>query len=421
MKYRALTASALAFFLALGTAGCGTASSGSNHKITLTVWYWGQALDAATLAKVDQAFPNVHLVAENIGENFESKLIAALYAGDAPDLTAINSADFIALMVKDHDEFVNLNQYPEIRAAKKNYLTWKWDLASTPDHKYQVGIPIDTGPVVLYYNTQVFKKAGLPTNPAKVSKLLKTWNDYIAVGKQVKEKTGVPMVDNLSTIYQAALYQGKSNYFTSNMTPIYATNPVVKNAWNLAVEFHKDGLSANLPYGTTGWSAGTAHNAFATFVGASWELHKLEDSDSRKGVWKIAASPGGPSDNGGSFLGVTKDTKHPELAAKVALWINNAQNETKMWDDYKIYPSTPASFPHLNEKDPYFGGENINKYFEASDKGIKIAFQSPYDSTINGNFTQQLSLIDDSNKNAQVAWNDAINESKAEMRRILKN
>ncbi|MFD1677157.1 ABC transporter substrate-binding protein [Alicyclobacillus fodiniaquatilis] len=420
MKISRVAASALTLALTLGTVGCGQASNNANgKKITITLWYWNQSLSDQILAQVDKAFPNVHFVAEKIGGNFESKLIASLYAGDAPDITGINSADFVATMVKDHNQFVNLNQYPEVREAQKNYLGWKWNLASTPDHKYQVGIPIDTGPEVLYYNTQLFKKAGLPTDPAQVSEQMKTWSDYLAAGKQMKEKTGVPMVDDLTTIYQTALNQGKTNYFTPNMTPIYATNPVVKNAWDLVIQAHQEGLSANIAEGTTSWSAGLSHNGFASFIGASWEVPDLEQGDTRKGVWRVAAAPGGPSDNGGSFLGVTKDSKHPELAAKIVLWILDAQHQTEMYPSLGLYPSTPASFPHLNQPNAYFGGENINKYFAACDKQIKIAFQSPYDSTVNGYFTQQVSLIDSSNKNPEVAWKDAINESNSQMKRIL--
>lgn len=421
MKISRIAALGSALILSLAVVGCGQGSNTSNKKITLTVWYWGQALDAKILDNVDKAFPNVHLVQENIGGNFESKLIASMFAGDAPDLTAINSADFIATMVKDHDQFVNLNQYSFVRQAEKNYLPWKWDLASTPDHKYQVAIPIDTGPVVLYYNSLLFKKAGLPTDPAKVSQMLKTWNDFMKVGEEFKAKTNVPWIDNLADIYEGALYQGTSYYFTPDMKPIYATNPTVKNAWNLAVEFHDKNLSADIPYGTNEWSAGTAHNGFATFIGASWKLHKLEYSDKRQGVWRIAAAPGGPSDQGGSFLGVTKDSKHPKLAAEVALWINDAANETKFYKSDHIYPSTIASFPNLNSPEPYFGGEIINKYFASADKGIKIGFQGPYDSTIDGNFTRQLSLIENDNKNPQQAWKDAVDQSKAQMKRILKN
>ncbi|MCL6631837.1 MAG: ABC transporter substrate-binding protein [Alicyclobacillus herbarius] len=423
MKWRQILAAVMALSMATTTVGCGQTGAKPSGKITLTLWYWNDSIDDNLLKQVDKAFPNVHLQAEKIGGNFESKLIAAMYADDAPDITAINSADFIATMVKDYNQFVNLNQFPEVRQAKKLYLGWKWNLASTPDHKYQVAIPMDTGPVVLYYNTKVFKKAGLPTSPEAVSKKLKTWQNYIQAGEQIKAKTGVPLVDNLTTVYNAALNQGKKYYFTSDMKPIYEHNPVVQNAWNLAVEFHQKGLSADIDEWTTAWSAAAHHDGFASFIGASWMVPQLQQSDSRQGVWRVAAAPGGAADLGGSFIGVTKDCKYPELAAKIILWLQNPEHQAYAYHTLGLYPSTPSAFtkPIMNQPSPYFGGENINQYFAASDKAIDIGFQSPYDSTVNNYFTQELALVAHNNKNPNAAWADAIAEINDQMRRILVN
>ncbi|GMA60446.1 extracellular solute-binding protein [Alicyclobacillus fastidiosus] len=408
--------------LSFAVTGCGQSSSTSSGKKTvITLWYWSDSLSPQELNAVSKQFPNVELKAEEIGGNFEEKLISAMYADDAPDITAINSDNFVATMVQDHDQFVNLLQYPEVRAAEKLYLPWKWNLASTPDHKYQVGIPIDTGPTVLYYNTKLFKEAGLPTSPAQVSAKLKTWSDYLAAAKQMKEKINVPMFDNVYTVYEAALDQGNQYYFNSMMKPIYATNPVVKNAWNLAVEIHQDGLVENVSQWTTAWSAAAAHDGFASFIGASWMVPQLEQSDTRQGVWKIAAAPGGPSDQGGSFLGVTKDSKHPELAAQIALWLMNPKNQTETYPSLGLYPSTPSSYksPIMNQPSAYFGGEDINTYLSASAKDIKVGFDSPYDSTVDTIFSQALSLVALSNENPKSAWNNAVHQANQQLAREL--
>jgi len=407
--------------LSVAVTGCGTPSNSADGRVTLTLWYWNGSLSDSILKQVDQHFPNVHLVAEKIGGDFESKLISSFYADDPPDITGINSADFVATMVKDHSQFVNLLQYSEVRAAEKDYLPWKWDLASTPDHKYQVGIPLDTGPTVLFYNADLFKKAGLPTNPTDVSSQITTWEEYMAAAKQMKQKTGVPMFDNVNTVYAAALNQGDKYYFNVQGQPIYQTNPIVKNAWNLAVEAHQDGSAANIPQWTTGWSAAVAHGGFASFIGASWMVPQVEQSTTEKGVWRVAAAPGGPSDEGGSFLGVPKASKYPELAAKVTLWILDQQHQLEMYPGLGLYPSTPSSYdnPIMNQPSAFFGGENINKYMAASAKAIKIGYQGPYDSSVNGLINQQLSQVALNGKNPQNAWKDAMQQIYAQLRRVF--
>ncbi|GGJ11699.1 sugar ABC transporter substrate-binding protein [Alicyclobacillus cellulosilyticus] len=419
-RWRKGAAWAGAIALCAAVAGCGQPAN-QHERVTLTLWYWNDSLSDDILAQVNKVFPNVNLKAEKIGGDFEAKLLSAMYADDPPDITGINAANFVATMVKDHNQFVNLLDYPEVRAAQKLYLPWKWNLAATPDHKYQVGIPIDTGPTVLYYNAALFKKAGLPSDPKDVSRIINSWPAYIKAAEQMKARIGVPMFDNVNTVYEAALNQGKEYYFKPDMTPIYKTNPVVKHAWDLAVEVHKLGLAANIAQWTTAWSAGAAHDGFASFIGASWMVPQLEQSDPRQGVWRVAAAPGGPSDEGGSFLGITKACKNPELAVKVVLWILNPQHQAQMYPTLGLYPSTPGvyTWPIMNKPMPYFGGENINEYLSKSAEGIDIGFQSPYDSTVDSIINQQLSQVALNGKDPNQAWNDAMHLIDQQLARVL--
>ncbi|MDB5084585.1 MAG: lacE3 [Bacilli bacterium] len=423
-KLRAVITAAVLGVSLMVTACSGTpdTTNTANGKVTLKLWYWNSSLSEQILSEANQKFPNVNLVSEKIGGNFESKLLASLYADAPPDLTGINSADFVATMVKDHSQFLNLNDFPEVQQAKKDYLDWKWNLASTPDRKYQVALPIDTGPIVLYYNADLFKKAGLPTDPEEVSQKLKTWDDYMAAAKQMKEKINVPMFDNVSTIFTAALNQGNEYYFKSDGTPIYETNPVVKNAWNLAVQAHQLGLSADIQGGTSAWSAAADQGGYASLIGASWMVPQLSQSVKQKGVWRVAAAPGGPGDIGGSFIGIPKNTKNPEEAVKVALWLLNPQNELRMYPDLGLYPSTPSVYddPLMNKPSDFFGGENINKYLSASAKAINIGFQGPYDNQISNYFKQDLSKVALNNMDPNQAWEEAMKKIKSQMQRLME-
>jgi cellobiose transport system substrate-binding protein len=52
--------------------------------------------------------------------------------------------------------------------------------ATTPDGKSLIGLPTDTGGLAICYRQDLFAKAGLPTDPAKVSAMFTTWDDYVA-------------------------------------------------------------------------------------------------------------------------------------------------------------------------------------------------------------------------------------------------
>ena len=53
----------------------------------------------------------------------------------------------------------------------------------------------------MFYRRDIFEKAGLPTDPAEVAKLLSTWESYIETGKKVNDpKNNVFWMDNASQI-----------------------------------------------------------------------------------------------------------------------------------------------------------------------------------------------------------------------------
>ena len=55
--------------------------------------------------------------------------------------------------------------------------------AVSADGSSVIGIPTDVGGMALCYRTDLFKAAGLPTDPAAVSALWPTWDDFIKTGQ----------------------------------------------------------------------------------------------------------------------------------------------------------------------------------------------------------------------------------------------
>lgn len=86
------------------------------------------------------------------------------------------------------DRFYDLRELGADR-LKDQYLEWKWNQGITPDGK-MIAFPMDTGPTALFYRSDLFKQAGLPSDPEKVSASIRTWDDYMAAGEQLQQKFG---------------------------------------------------------------------------------------------------------------------------------------------------------------------------------------------------------------------------------------
>ncbi|WP_246039295.1 ABC transporter substrate-binding protein [Dictyobacter alpinus] len=406
--YISMTVICLLLFLLPDCSGSSFLSAGDTGnpgKITLTLWYWNRAIDDALIARVQKQFPHIHFRPLKIGGGYDAKLRTSL-AGHAniPDIVSINSN--IATYFPDEDQFVDIRTL-EPPTLKQSYLDWKWQQATTPDG-FVLALPMDTGPTALYYRADLFKQAGLPTEPDAVAERLKTWEDYLQAGQQMKQATGgkVFMFDNINTVFNQILGQGNLQYFTAANQYVGNQNHV-KQAWDYAARVHQLGLSAKATSYSTDWSAAISNNAIASFVGAVWMKHRLKDAGPKTaGQWRIAYAPGGPGNAGGSFLAITKASQHPQEAFEVARWLLSAQNQVIAYQHTGLYPSALASLDNtaLLQPEPFFGGQITTRIFSHVATQIKAAPNNPDNDVVQGVIQRTLNMIELQDVDPQDAW-----------------
>lgn len=419
MRWKRLSFFALFVLLTLA-AGCGMRNDAEvgDGKITLTLWYWNRSIDDDLLAQVEQVFPHIQLKTEKIGGDFKAKLMAAFAArSGAPDIVGLN--DWVAEFFPNKDQFVNLFDYGS-KELEPLYLDWKWDLTITPDGNYQIALPMDTGPTALFYREDLFRKAGLPSDPQEVSEQLKTWEDYIAAGQKLKEATdgSVYMFDNINTVFNQALAQGDKLFFDTS-DEFIGDQDHVRRAWDLAAKVHELDLSMGINgQGSPEWNAAMNNGDVASFIGAVWMKQILmEAAPDTVGKWRVARSPGGDGNSGGSFIAITKQSKHPEEAYKVIQWLVNPDNQLTTLTKVNLFPSTPSVFddPVMTPEEPFFGNQRANEIFIESAKNVKSAYRGPKFSIANSVFGSELTAVERQNVPPDRAWGDAIRQINKEL------
>ncbi|MBS4195525.1 ABC transporter substrate-binding protein [Lederbergia citri] len=404
--------------LVLSMVGCSKSSSGGKDgKVTLTLWYWNRSIDDELIKKVSDQFPDIKINAQKIdGGEYKTKLQTALTTGTgAPDIVGLN--DWVTEFLPNHDKFVNLLDYGADK-IKSDYLEWKWNFGLTPDQKNLIALPMDTGPTALFYREDLFAEAGLPTDPDEVSKELASWDDYIAAGEKLQAATGVKMFDTLNRVFTQSLSQGDKAYFDENDNFI-GDSGNIKESWDRAITVHKKGLSANLD-DSTEWNAGMNNGQVASFIGAVWMKNILKDAaPDTDGKWRIARAPGGDGNNGGSFIGILKSSKHPEEAYKVIEWMMNPENQLQSYVKMDLFPSTPSIFEDEKMSNPeeFFGNQETTKVFSESAKNVKPRYFGVDYSRVNSIYTETLSDIAKSNKDPDKAWEEVLDKVKKELNR----
>lgn len=411
----------MACVLLLG--GCsiwpGQDDSATNKKVALTLWYWNRSIDDKLLAKAQEQFPNIQLTAQKIGGDFKAKLKTTLAARSGePDIVALN--DWIMELFPSEDRFYNLY---DLGAGdiEDQYLEWKWKQGVTPSGQ-MIGFPMDTGPTALFYREDLFREAGLPSDPDEVSRQINSWDAYAAAGEKLKNAFGgkVFLTDNIGSVYNQVLSQGTDRYFQPDGTFLGLDSPLVKTSWDTAVSFKEKGLLANADGWTPGWNAAMNNGEIASFVGAVWMKQVLQEAaPDTSGKWRVARAPGGDGNNGGSFLSILKSSEHPQEAFELIRWLQNPENQLEQYQTLNLFPSAPSVFdsPSMKEEEPFFGGQATGSVFAESAQHVPIAFFGERYPSVHGIITRRLNDIAKQNANPQQVWNDTVQRVDRELQR----
>ena len=409
LQAAALTAAAAGMTAACGTSGSG--SGGTKNGKNLTLWYWGGALSDKVVADAKTHFTEVKLTASSIGGDFKQKLTTTLAAGTSvPDITGIKGED-IASFLPNANRFLDLNDLGFKKIADQ-YLGWKTKLAQTTDGK-QVGFPIDIGPTALYYREDLFAKAGLPTDPDKVAAEISTWEQYFAIGAELKKASPKTfLVNNISSVFSMAVGQG-TKFFIDDNNHFIGDEDHIKAAWDLAIRPYTLGVDAKI--NDQSWNAAIGNGTLGTEIGAAWHALDIEQAAPHtKGKWRVAPMPGGPANQGGSYLALPKQCRNPEEAFKIISWILSPANDARGFTDAAIFPAAPAAYkmPAMTGGDAFFGGQKIIEVFGPAASNIPVAYEAPADAAVYAPYATELTKIESSGKKPDDAWKDAVSQAK---------
>ncbi|SDT19641.1 ABC transporter substrate-binding protein [Actinoplanes derwentensis] len=373
--------------------------------------YWPGGLSTGILNKAKSQFDSrTEIAPELLQGDYREQLVAILNSGqDRPGIVGIKGEE-VASLVPRADLFVDLHTLG-VDDLMSEYVPWKWQQAASPDNR-QIGFPIDIGPTATFYRADLFARAGLPSEPAEMATVVRTWADYIANGvKLVKATPSVKLVRNGSELYTIKLWQGTQRYIDETNHYI-GGEPHVRAAWDLAVDLIGKDLSAGiLGDDESGWAEAMKKGTVATALGASWLGYDLTSlAPDTSGKWRVAAGPAIGANYGGSFLAIPEGSADPELSFEIIKWILAPDNQAAAFTDAALFPAATAAFdmPALQEPDPFFGGQKTIEIFAESARKAHRVYEAPADSKIHEVFVDQLSEIELGTKAATRAWTDAV-------------
>ncbi|MFD9583313.1 ABC transporter substrate-binding protein [Streptomyces sp. NPDC059980] len=419
-KLRTRAVAAVSVVSALGlVVGCGSSDSGGtgggkkDGKVTITMGLFGVMgfKETGLLDTYMKEHPDVVIKADVAGDEqtYYTALQTHLAAGSGlKDIQGIEIGRAKELADTQKDNFVDLAGV----SGTDHFLPWKQSQVTTKDKKV-IGLGTDIGPMAVCYRKDLFEQAGLPTDRDEVAKLWEgDWSKYVDAGQQFKQGSKddkVAFMDSSSGLFNAMIYGHSQQFYDKQGKLIYASNPVVKDAWKLASKAATSGLTAKLRQFQPGWDPGLANSTFATTVCPAWMLAHISEKagPKNKDKWDVAKAPQG-ANWGGSFLGVMEKSPVKKEAQELVAWLTAPEQQAYLFKKIGNFPSsqTALEMPDVvDAKSDYFSGAPIGQIFGAAAKEIPDEqVLGRKDGTIKDIFSQGLTLIEAQNKSPNDAW-----------------
>ncbi|MEU2268605.1 extracellular solute-binding protein [Streptomyces olindensis] len=397
--------------------GSGSSDGDSGGKTTISVGLFGTMgfKEAGLYAEYEKLNPKIK-IAENVverNENYYPALLNHLTTNSGLlDVQAVEVANIAEVTATQADKLEDMSKAPGVDKSK--WLPWKWQQATTKDGR-TIGLGTDIGPMAICYRTDLFKQAGLPTDPAEVGKLWAgDWAKLVDVGERYKAKApkGTFFMDSPGGLIQAIIGSEKEKFYDASGKVIYKTNPAVKAAFDLTSEAAEKGLVQSQTQFQPGWNSTIANNKFATIACPPWMLGTIKGNSKpdAAGKWAVAEAPKG-GNWGGTFLTVPKSGKNVKEAQKFVTWLTAPEQQAKLFKVQASFPSAPSTYtmPEVTgATNEMTGDQKIGPIFAEAAKAAPVQVIGPKDQIIMQGLTDNGVILVTKGKSAKEAWDSAI-------------
>lgn len=334
MKRRLKKLIAIGLTIALSTgilAGCGGDKNARDGKVKLAIGIW-DTNQKATLEKMIAAYtkknPNVSVdIQLTPWKDYWTKLEASATGGTAPDVFWLNTLH--SEMYQEGGILADLTE-----AAKKSDIGLYDNYAKSMISSYTIGgklyaIPKDTGSSALWYNKDLFDKAGAayPTDDW-------TWDDMLKACEKLKGSMGEGVYAIAAPVdfevYSPTIFAAGGTIMNKDKTAPTYTMPETMEGVQCWIDLIKKGYSPSVEDMTdsppaTSFEAGR----LAMYMGGSYMTTEFASNDEIKDKINLVEYPkfNGKEPNmvGGLGYAVYEKSKQKDAAEDFALWLGSKE------------------------------------------------------------------------------------------------
>ncbi len=353
------------------------AQTESGEAKTVTVWAWDDNFNVAVMKEAARVYgetnPDANINVDVVSlskEDVYVKLQTALAGGGSglPDI----------VLLEDYVSGKYLNTFPGSFADLTDkfdysqFLSFKVDAVSQEGKTY--ALPFDTGATALYYRLDLIEQAGYSEEDMQNL----TWDEFIEIGKDVTEKTGVQMIveiaNNKTTLVRAMMQSCGLWYFDKDGNINIKNNEALAASFDIIVKMKEAGILYEAE-STEGRAGALNNGTVASVVNAPWFISSIRQAEDQKGLWRAARIPRistldssiNASNVGGSswYVLENSEVKDDAIAFLQGVWEGNTDfYDTIMRNQGAMGSYIPAYDTGVYaEEDEFFGGQKLNGLF----------------------------------------------------------
>jgi len=319
-------------------------------KTTITYFSFSASPDhIKTLNKIVGAFerknPTIQVKIQSAAyADYFTKLKTRIAANQSPDTFELDYQDFVTYA--DAGALLNLKQVSmKDKAFNKNsYYGKAYDVFAQNGKQY--GLPSSYSTVVLFYNKDLFKAAGVDTPNSSWD-----WSDEAAADKALAAKLPAGTYADFQPVqfweFYKVLAQAGGQFLSANhKTAQFNKQPGI-NALNWLVSKQNNGWKPTpAQMGTMDDGAMFAAGKLAMWHSGIWEFDAMKNASFK---WDVAVEPGGVTPGNHFFandVSISSKTKNADAAWKWAKFLTSDASSVKsMIDSSWEIPATSAKAP----------------------------------------------------------------------------
>lgn len=329
--------------------------------------------------------------------------------GPTPDIVTIDS-EYTTAAYLAPDNFYDLRSFGA-DDLESQFLSWRWNhgVASTGE---VVGIPTDVGGLAVAYRTDLFERAGLPTESDEVAELWPTWDDYMKVAKGYSRTDGQAFIASASWLFRGVVQQGSDGLgYTFDDDGTFRPAESLAKAWDVAVKTTKVAAGVS-PFSTEALDGSDEAHQFATVVAPAWMTTFITtNAPAAEQTWGLTTAPGGSGNWGGSQLSIPARAEHPELAWDLIAFLSRPESQLSLFVDHGNFPSITALIDDpvvTDSTSAFFRDAPVGEIYSTAIKGVTAAPVGRWDTVIATTFQNALKEVERQGVPARTAYRRAI-------------